>query len=260
MTQILVVDDETNVAKSVMRLLEEQNFKVFTASNGQTALETLAHEKEISIVISDQRMPLMTGAELFQKMKDTHPQIKRILLTGYTEMETLRNAINQGSIFRLLLKPWDDNELIACIEDAQTSFNLEAENQAIRDQLTQVNITLERSFTRKSRELSMNIQSLERYEKIIEQLPIGIVCLSADGMVILTNQQFISDFNLVNAVEGMPYNRVLPEPIHPFIENFKNGHHESLEYQNKKIHVSFNVLRDEKVVFGKVISIRVESR
>jgi len=258
MSQILVVDDETNVAKSVLRLLEEHGFKVLIATNGKTALETLAIEKGISIVISDQRMPLMTGAELFKKMKISYPNVKRILLTGYTEMETLRKAINQGSVFKLLLKPWDDNELVACVNDAQTVFNLETENQAIREKLTKLNFNLERSVTRKNRELSMNIQSLERYEKILEQLPIGIVCLSEDGMIVLTNHQFNLDFNLQNAVEGIPYNRVLPKVLHQFIEQFEAGRHETIEYDGKLLHLTFNTLSDNDTVFGKTLSIRVE--
>lgn len=260
MSKILVVDDEANVAKSVMRLLEEFDFKVLIAPNGLNALEILALDNDISIVISDQRMPQMTGAALFKKMKVAYPHVKRILLTGYTEMETLRKAINQGSIFRLLLKPWDDKELVACVEDAQSSFNIEKDNRDIHEKLEKLNFNLERSVTRKNRELSMNLQSLERYEKIIEQLPIGIVCLSEDGMIVLTNKKFTSDFELKNAVEGMPYNRVLPSTLHKFIVDFRDGRQESVVYQDKVLHVTFNSLQDHKTVFGKTLSIRMATK
>ena len=257
MAKILVVDDEANVAKSVMRLLEEQGFQVFTAENGKNALDILNSESDISVVISDQRMPVMTGADLFKQMQLDHPLVKRVLLTGYTEMETLRKAINQGSIFRLLLKPWDDSELINCIQEAVAAFNLERENRSIKEKLTKLNINLERSVDQKNRELSMNIHSLERYELIISQLPIGIICLSDEGMIVLANKQFYHDFNIDHAIEGLPFNRILPAEMNNLIENFEDGRHHTIETDTAKFDVTSNFLRDNNHIFGKTLSIRV---
>lgn len=260
MAKILVVDDEANVAKSVMRLLEEQGFQVFMAENGKSALEILKSEANISVVISDQRMPVMTGADLFKQMQLDYPLVKRVLLTGYTEMETLRKAINQGSIFRLLLKPWDDDELMSCIQDAVSAFNLERENKSIKEKLTKLNINLERSVDQKNRELSMNIHSLERYELIISQLPIGIVCLSDDGMIVLANNRFYQDFNIEHAIEGLPYHRVLPPQMNELITNFRDGSHIIIETENSKLDVTSNFLRDHQKIFGKTFSIRVSNK
>ncbi len=116
MSKVLVVDDEENVAKSVRRMLEANGFSVITAQDGKNALDIMRGDSDISVIVSDQRMPKMTGSELFSQLSTEHPDIKRILLTGYTDLDSIREAVNKGNIFRFLLKPWDDEELLRCVE------------------------------------------------------------------------------------------------------------------------------------------------
>jgi CheY-like chemotaxis protein len=260
MPNILIVDDDANVAKSIMRLLQGHGFKVLTATNGREALAMLKKEVDVSVVIADQRMPVITGAEFFSRMKQSYPSIMRILLTSYTEMDELRTVINQGSVFRLLLKPWDDSELISCVEDGCNDYRLRQENEALNKQLTESNIHLARAIEQKSRVLSMNIKSLERYEQIVEQLPIGIICLSEDGMVMLANHQFRHDFGFSSAIEGMHYDRVLPASIHAIaVTPIANYGHEYFVCDGNTLEVTYNPLHIEKSIFGKVISIRSQA-
>jgi len=219
MSRILIVDDDISVANSLSRLLDAYGFQTVIANNGEEALVILKSSTDISVVVSDQRMPKMTGSELFVIMSEDFPDIRRILITGYTDLESIRAAVNTGQIFRFLLKPWDDSELIGCIEDGIQSYEIIKENRKLKDQLIQANVSLEEKVERKTRVLNMNIMSLQRYEKIVEQLPVGIVCVSKEGMVVLANNQFCSDFNFTSAVEGRPYQRVLPNQMHPLVNS-----------------------------------------
>jgi FixJ family two-component response regulator len=257
MSTILVVDDDANVAKSVKRLLLEYNFTALTASTSQQALETLNNEHNISVVIADQRMPLMNGVDLFEEMQKTHPCVKRILLTGYTEIEALRQAVNLGGIFKLLLKPWEDKELIECVEESVKAFQYGQEIEASKQELAKMKFELESTVTHNTRILNMNIQSLQRYEKVVEQLPIGIIGIGEDGMVILTNQQFCKDFNVDRSIGGVAYTRGLPQEMHTLVENFSDGSHQAIYLNGKSFHVTQTYLKIQNTRFGKLLSIRL---
>ncbi|MEJ2045504.1 MAG: response regulator [Reinekea sp.] len=258
MAKILVVDDEANVAKSVGRLLKANDFEVLTAENGKMALEIMRNDSDISVVVSDQRMPKMTGSELFAQLTLEHPRTKRIMLTGYTDLESIRSAINQGNVFRFLLKPWDDDELLRCVEEGEHYYLVQQENDRLRKELEISNTNLENNVAQKTRVLNMNIRSLERYEKIVEQLPIGLICVSDDGMVVLSNHAFSELFNFATAIEGLSYKRILPSDLYPLVENFHNGHHVSVKIQNKPVTVFSNSLELDNTIFGKLFSFQVQ--
>lgn len=255
MSKVLVVDDEANVAKSVRRLLEAHGFDVLTAEDGQSALATMRKEKEISVVVSDQRMPKMTGSELFSQLALEHPDVKRILLTGYTDLESIREAVNKGNIFRFLLKPWDDDELLRCVEEGEHYHLVSQENKRLQAELALANQNLENKVAQKTRILNMNIRSLERYEKIVEQLPFGILCISEDGMIVLANQQFCKDFDFRSAIEGMPFKRVLPVDMHPIVDNFVPGQAYEVSHQEERLKIYSSSLSLENSIFAKVLTV-----
>jgi len=257
MPTILVVDDEVNVAKSIRRLLASSDFEVITAENGEEALVRLAENPAIGVVVSDQRMPKMTGSDLFAQMTIDFPTIRRILLTGYSDLDSIRDAVNKGSIFRFLLKPWDDDELLGCVEDAAKMYNIERENERLKDDLENINKNLENTIKQKTRVLNMNIRSLERFEKIVEKLPIGIVCVSDDGMVVLANHQFCKDFDFRSAVEGMPFKRVLPPEAFHIIEEFKSGTGYDISIGDRTLSITSSELEIDNTVLGKLYSIQV---
>ncbi len=256
MASILVVDDEINVANSIRRLLEAHDFKVDVAANGAQALEKVTKSNDIAVVLSDQRMPRMTGSELFKTLSTKFPQIKRILLTGYTDLESIREAVNTGHIFRFLLKPWDDNELIACVEDAFDSYNIYQENERLKSQLEVLNKNLELAVEQKTRVLNMNIRSLERYEKIVEELPIAMICIGSGGMVVLANNKFCTEFSFTSAVEGIPYTRVLPEPLHGLVDAFEANSQQTLHVGEKNFVVNTSQLEIDSIVIGRLFFIQ----
>ena len=130
---ILYVDDEENNLfsfKAVFRI----KYQVYTAISGEEALKILA-EKPIQILITDQRMPAMTGVELLEKVIPLYPDPIRLLLTGYADMNAVVDAINKGQIFHYLTKPWNEEELYMTIDRAyeayQEKIKLKIENQQL---------------------------------------------------------------------------------------------------------------------------------
>lgn len=113
---VLFVDDDARILTAVKSLFRLE-YNTLTAESGAAALEILAKVKP-QIVVSDQRMPAMTGVELLRKVREAAPQAVRILLTGYTDLAALVGSINQGEIFRFVKKPWDNDELKKALAEA----------------------------------------------------------------------------------------------------------------------------------------------
>lgn len=138
---ILYVDDEEHNLHSFKASLRRE-FNVYTAISPDEALEYLDKE-DLRVILSDQRMPKKTGVEFFAELKETHPEPVRILLTGYSDMQAVVDAINQGEIYRYLTKPWDAPSMISTINQAIEIFNLRRENKRLLSELKRVNGQLE---------------------------------------------------------------------------------------------------------------------
>lgn len=156
---ILIIDDEKEILRS-LTLTFEDDYEVFTASNGIEALAILV-QHHIALVISDQRMPEMTGVEFLERSIHTHPQMIRIILTGYTDTGALIQAINQGRIYQYVTKPWNRQELKTLVKRALESYDLALENQRLLHALQIANAQLknENSFLR--REMDKELQEIE---------------------------------------------------------------------------------------------------
>jgi response regulator RpfG family c-di-GMP phosphodiesterase len=128
---VLVVDDEESILKSIKRLLMEEEIDVLTATSGQQGLELLRSTEEIALIISDQRMPGMTGVDFLKQAKEIVPDTLRIILTGYADIEATIDAINRGGAYRYICKPWNDAELIQIIRDALRQSRLISENKRL---------------------------------------------------------------------------------------------------------------------------------
>jgi response regulator RpfG family c-di-GMP phosphodiesterase len=121
---VLIVDDEPDVCDSVHDLLRRE-FRVLKAHSAEQGCRIM-QEEEVHIVMSDQRMPQITGIELLTKLKARHPHAIRMLFTGFADLESIIAAINQGHIFQFLKKPWQPEELLAAVRQAALEYdNLE---------------------------------------------------------------------------------------------------------------------------------------
>src|SRR6266404_4009049 len=141
--KIMIVDDEPANLRTLLRLFR-QDYEVVTAESGPEAL-TLLQQHNVALLISDQRMPDMTGIELMKKTVDLRPQMVKILLTGYTDVEALIESINCGLVYRYLTKPWNNDDLRLTVSRAlehyevmKSKYLLGMENQRLRDRLQEI--------------------------------------------------------------------------------------------------------------------------
>ncbi len=113
---ILLVDDEPEILFSLKGLLRRE-FELYTAESGPEALEIL-EKHPIHVVMTDQRMPQMTGVELMGRVRSEHPEAIRIIFTGYADIKAVIEALNSGGLFRYITKPWDPDELLETLRQA----------------------------------------------------------------------------------------------------------------------------------------------
>jgi putative nucleotidyltransferase with HDIG domain len=163
---VLFVDDEVNILKAIQRLLRHEPMRVLTASRPSEAIEIL-QKTHAQVVVSDQRMPDMTGVELLSTIREQHADIVRMMLTGYTEIGVAVEAINKGEIYRLITKPWNDDEQRATLRQAFDHHDLKSEikrlNSVTREQnfkLQDMNKNLEGKVRERTKQLAEKNQEL----------------------------------------------------------------------------------------------------
>ena len=140
---ILVVDDEPDVVKSVQDLLR-YDYKVLGATRARDAMR-LMEENEVHVVMSDQRMPEMSGVEFLGRARTDHPEAIRLLFTGYADIRAVIDAINQGNVYRYITKPWDPDELQTVIREAVERHDLLVERKRLIAELEQKNAELQQA-------------------------------------------------------------------------------------------------------------------
>ncbi|MDY6844778.1 MAG: response regulator [Thermodesulfobacteriota bacterium] len=192
---VLCVDDEMNILNSLKRLLRKENYRLLVASSIEEGFKILK-ENTVNVVISDQRMPVMTGSEFLAEVKEQYPDIIRVMLTGYTDVNSIMESINKGHIYKFLLKPWNDQNLILEIRQTLEHFELIRSNkylnQKILDQnqeLKELNENLEEVLKKRTDELIVQRRGLEIAHAILHNLPMPILGVSAEGMVVLLNMR-----------------------------------------------------------------------
>ena len=134
---LLIVDDEVDVLES-LRHLFHRAYRVLTASSGEQAV-ALIGENDIHLILSDQRMPGMTGDVFLSQARRLQPDAIRMLFTGYADIQAVINAVNEGHIFRYILKPWDAGELEGVIRQAAEQYELLAERKRLIAELQEAN-------------------------------------------------------------------------------------------------------------------------
>jgi len=165
---VLLVDDEKSILSSLARLFRNEDFEIFTATSGAEGIE-IVEEKDISLIISDHRMPEMTGVEFLSRAKDISPDSIRIMLTGYADLEASIAAINKGEVYRFITKPWNDEELLLTVKQALEYRDLKLTN----------------------RHLTKTVQKQSRLLKKLEDHYPGIskVSRSSDGAIIIDDEE-----------------------------------------------------------------------
>ncbi|MEG3843728.1 response regulator [Microcoleus sp. herbarium14] len=159
--KILVVDDEPDNLDLLYRTFH-RDYKVLRAESGPAALEILAKEGEVAVIISDQRMPKMSGTEFLSLTAAQYPDVIRIILTGYTDVEDLVEAINAGKVFKYVTKPWDALELKTLVSQAVDTHNLlKARTNELRRALSQESLLYAVTNT---------IRSAPNYQQMLQRI------------------------------------------------------------------------------------------
>lgn len=131
--RILLVDDEPNIINALTRVFEEENYEILSAINGQDALTIMGQEK-VQLIISDFKMPGMTGAQLLSKIKNVWPETIRIMLTGHADTAAIMGAINEGAVYKFILKPWNDDDLRVTVSLALEQYDLLQRNRMLEQE------------------------------------------------------------------------------------------------------------------------------
>jgi diguanylate cyclase (GGDEF)-like protein/PAS domain S-box-containing protein len=216
---LLLVDDEENILASLKRLLRRGDFHIVTATSAAEGLQRLA-EIDVDVIVSDQRMPNMTGVEFLRRAKDLYPHTVRIVLSGYTELQSITDAINEGSIYKFLTKPWEDDLLRANIEEAFRQKELADENrrldQEVRSantELADLNQRLQAALARQHEELSVVEDSGRHAMEVLFNVPMPLIGFDIEGLVAFANQDAEALLPGIRAQVGNYAQDALPEPF-----------------------------------------------
>jgi response regulator RpfG family c-di-GMP phosphodiesterase len=192
---LLLVDDESNIISALRRTLRREGYSILTASSAEQGLNLLAGNR-VGVILSDQRMPQMNGVDFLRKVKVLYPKTLRLVLSGYTELESVISAINEGAIYKFLTKPWDDKLLRDNIREAFEYYEVEQENQRLsrelqhsNNELFRLNQDLEQQVMQKTREIVHNINMLEISQEILEHLPVAIIGIDEHNMIAVSNRR-----------------------------------------------------------------------
>lgn len=185
---LLLVDDEANVLNALARLLRRDGYRLLRADSGEAALELLAAH-EVGVIVSDQRMPGMSGVEFLRRAKLVNPETVRIVLSGYTELKSVTDAINEGAVYKFLTKPWDDELLRSNILEAFRHYELLAENVRLAQELAIANERLWRAKRVLEAEMANSINVLKVSQEMLELLPVGTVGIDKDGWMVSANRK-----------------------------------------------------------------------
>ena len=165
---LLVVDDEPYILATLAALLSTE-FEVVTADTGEAA-KAILEQREVDIILSDQRMPQTNGVQLLEWVREHAPKTVRLLMTGFAELEEAVEAINRSQVFRYIFKPWRAEELLETLRSAAHTFILERSHEQLLEQLRQLNLELENRVQERTKQLAEANHELEQKNKMLEKL------------------------------------------------------------------------------------------
>jgi CheY-like chemotaxis protein len=246
--RILIVDDEEAILET-MTFTFMDLYEVLTTSDPAQALQIMAENEPIAVVITDQRMPGMTGVELLREIYDRYPETVRIILTGFADSEATIKAINDGHIYGYVNKPWEPDELKAIVRRAAELHSLSLENRRLVEDLREANLFL---------------------AAVMDRLRTGAIALDRDGFVREVNKPAVAFIGLEGDIRGRSIQEVLGrEPLAELGETVRRmaeesgGSFEEVDLgvgAGHRIRVSSQALQDEagdpmgRVILFKEIS------
>lgn len=191
---LLLVDDEENVLAALKRLFRRDGYTILTAASGVEGLARLA-EAPVDVIVSDQRMPGMSGVDFLRQAKILYPDTVRLTLSGYADLQSIIDAVNEGAVVKFLTKPWDDQRLREHIAQAFRQKLLADENRRLSEQIAVANAQLEavngqlQAVVSRQREQAVLMQaSASGVHELLDRLPVVVLAMDPSGALVSLNQ------------------------------------------------------------------------
>ena len=245
-SRILIVDDEEAILET-MTFTFEDDYEVYTSTDARRALEILDDKAPIATVLTDQRMPNMTGVEFLGKVYERHPETTRIILTGFADMEAILKAINDDHVYAYITKPWEPDHLKQIVRRAVDHHELTLENTRLVADLRRSKVLL---------------------EAVMDRLGTGAVAVDPSGVVQATNQPARAFLGLSGDPRGKTLEEMLVaagrSDIEAAVERLCEGKEDCFEEQDiplrersLRVRISVNTLADPSgEALGRVILLR----
>ncbi|MCA9084385.1 MAG: response regulator [Planctomycetaceae bacterium] len=255
---VLCVDDEVNVLRALKRLLRKEPFRLLTAESGPEALDILSRE-DVHLIVSDYRMPGMTGTELLSVVSERSPETVRVVLSGYADAASIVEAINKGHIFRFLAKPWSDEELKANLRACLEQHELIVRHRELTDELAQRNAELRSLSERQQSLIEERTRSLQMAQEVLQILPIPLVGVSTDGIVALSNAE--GDLLLSSPI-GADIREIFPSDLvsairQVMIDETRNCDAVTVQIEQETVNATVLPLRQAAVTRGCLVLLDV---
>ncbi|WP_369642468.1 EAL domain-containing protein [Acidovorax sp. A79] len=216
---LLLVDDEDSIVSALRRLLRRDGYHIVTANSGAQGLQRMA-ENSVDVIVSDQRMPGMTGVEFLRRAKELYPDTIRMVLSGYTELQSITDAINEGAIYKFLTKPWDDERLRSHVAEAFSQKEMADENRRLanavlsaNEELSAVNDRLQQLLANQREQIHREESSLSVAREVLDNIPAAVIGIDLEGMVAFVNADAEALFGTTAALLGQDAEQVLPEDL-----------------------------------------------
>jgi len=190
---LLLVDDEAHVLSSLKRLFRPDGYRILTAHSGAEGLAVLA-QQAVDVILSDQRMPGMSGVDFLRQAKQLYPDTVRMTLSGYAELQSIIDAVNEGAVVKFLTKPWEDDRLRAHIAEAFRHKALADENRRLGAELGRanadlagLNLRLQRMLAQQRDHAELLLAGAGGMHDLLDSLPVALLGLDPDDLLVYGN-------------------------------------------------------------------------
>lgn len=235
--RLLLVDDEPNILNSLRRVLRKDGYEIKTADSGEAALAIMTTWPP-DVIVTDQRMPGMSGVSFLRETLLDYPDAIRIVLSGYTELESVTSAINDGAVWKFLTKPWDDIRLCAVVAEAFRTKALADENLQLRgdvakacEQLEVANSKLMEALQDQKKQKELATEQTKIHQEIFEIIPLPLLAVDMNGLI--ANANHAARFHVgIGTLIGLH----LDEVLHLLSKNFA---HEKIKMGNESMSLGY---------------------
>jgi diguanylate cyclase (GGDEF)-like protein len=247
---LLLVDDETAILNALKRVLRRTGYKVLSAESGVKALKVLQENPDIQVVLTDYRMPGMTGGELLAEVKERFPHVMGLILSGYADLDAVINALNSGAVHKFLTKPWDESEILDALSSSFSHFSLRMQSSEV---LFGVDHLLSRSelIDQLNQWMESDIRSTALYLDVVNFKSFNDSLGYEEGdqlLAVIMEQLMLSKPNgsFLGRMNGDEFALIMPfsgseEEIQGLIKSLLYPFDDLINIAERELHVSFNV-------------------